>query len=69
VREEDWPEVKSRLRASANFSKAEHCYSKRWKFDRSEAHSIAENSEASLVEARHSSPADAEITDTLGWHN
>jgi len=49
--EEDWPEVKSRLRASANFLKGRApATASAGSSDRSEAHSMLKNSEASLVE-------------------
>jgi len=67
VREEDWPEVKSRLRASANFSKGRALLQQALELPfGAKRTQLLKNSEASLVEARHSSPADAEITYTLG---
>src|SRR5947207_6283416 len=67
VREEDWPEVKNRLSTSANFSKGRALLQQALELPfGAKRTQLLKDSEASLVEARHSSPADAETTYTLG---
>ena len=67
VREEDWPEVKNRLKASANFSKGRALLQQVLGLPPSVTRTeLLKRSEASLIEAQHLSPEDTEIAYTLG---
>jgi predicted CXXCH cytochrome family protein len=67
VREEDWPEVKSKLRASANFSKGRALLQQALQLQSGVKRTqLLKGSEASLIEARQLNSDDAEITYALG---
>jgi predicted CXXCH cytochrome family protein len=67
VREEDWPDVKRRLEASANFSKGHALLQQALELPAgSKRAQWLQNSEASLAQAQHLNSTDIEITYTLG---
>lgn len=67
VKEDDWPEVKRRLKASANFSKGRALLQQALELSAGEKRTQLLNaSEASLDVAQHLNSADSEITYLLG---
>ena len=67
VREEDWPDVKRRLKASANFSKGRALLQQALELPAGNKRAqLLKNSEASLIHAQRLNSADIEITYTLG---
>jgi predicted CXXCH cytochrome family protein len=67
VREEDWPDVKRRLQASANFSKGRALLQQALELQPGEKRTqLLRSSEASLLHAQYLNSADIEITYTLG---
>jgi hypothetical protein len=67
VREEDWPDVKRRLKASANFSKGCALLQQGLELPAGNKRvQFLKNSEASLIHAQRLNSADIEITYTLG---
>jgi tetratricopeptide (TPR) repeat protein len=67
IREEDWPDVKRRLKASANFSKGRALLQHSLELPPGNNRAQwLKSSQASLTQAQHLNPTDTEITYTLG---
>ena len=67
VREQEWPDVKRTLEASANFSKGRALLQQALELPASDKRAqVLRTSESALASARHLNPTDVEITYTLG---
>ena len=67
VREEDWPDVKRGLKASANFSTGRALLQQALELPAGNNRTqLLRSSQASLTQAQHLNPTDTEITYTLG---
>jgi len=67
VREEDWPDVKRKLKASATFSKGRALLQQALQLPAGNKRTqLLKSSQASLIQAQHLNPTDTEITYTLG---